>query len=437
MHLLPLTDNSLWGILALLLLGSTFFSGAETGMVALDRYRLRDKVRSGNRTARRIQQMLKRKDRLLGMILVGNNICNIGASVIATLLSQRLLGVEGPLYATMLLTFYILVFAEIAPKTLAALHPERIAYPASWVLSVLGLLLQPLALIPGYFSNLLLRIFGVRAEHEHETSISRSELLNLLEDGEDWLPRQYREMLGNILTLDDIRVDDIMVPRGEVVGIEIDSDRKSLAELIANKRITRFPVYQNELDEVIGVLDARDAIGLLGHGQEQPLDRARLRSLLSKPYFVPENTTLPTQLLNFQRQRQSLGIIVDEYGAVQGVITLQAILEEIVGKFHLGVEPDNTPKRDIFPQKDGSYIANGTATLRDINRELGWDLGSDNGATTLNGLVLERLENLPERNVSISLGGYGIEVLSIQDNNVIHRARLRRLGDSDEEPPEA
>ena len=420
-----LTVSDMVVVLIVLLIGSSFFSSAETAMVALDRYRLRVRVREGNRTAILIEKLLSRKDRLLGLILIGNNITNIGASVIATLLSQQLFGQQGPFFATVLLTIYILIFAEIAPKTLAALRPEMIAWPASWILSLLRLGLNPMVVVLNFCSNSVVRLFGVYPDkHRDNSPITSSDLLNMLEGGDIWLPDEYRAMLSNLLRLEESRVEDLMVPRGEVIGIDIGMNSKEINDIFKNNVYTRYPVYRGDIDDIIGVLDIRDVTGHLG----LDLTPIKLRQLLRPPYFVPEGTSLPSQLFNSRRGKQNMGIVVNEYGSVQGIITLQAILEEITGKIHLGeLRSTDTGLRGIFPQKDGSYIINGSSSLRDINKILTSDISSQEGAATLNGLVMENLGNLPEPGVTINLGDYSVEVMSIREDNLIGRARLRRL----------
>ncbi len=420
-----LSSELLLGLLVGLLFLSAFFSSSETGMLALDRYRLRSLSKKGHRSAQRVHRLLERKDRLLGLILIGNNVVNISASVLTTVLALRLYGDAGPLIATITLTFFILVFAETGPKTLAALHPERIAFGASYILAPLMVLLMPLVKFLNFFSNAMLRVMGVKPDLHRDQPIDHEDLLHILHDQEADLPDKYRQMLVNILRLEHITVDDIMAPRNQVVGAEINSNPQQLLELFAEDRITRVPVYQGDLDHIIGVLDVRDLPRLL----QNPLTPEALRKFAQKPYFVPEGTTVPTQLHNFQEENSSLAIVVDEYGATEGIVTMQDILEEIVGKVNLGLR-ETAFSQDIHPRPDGSYIIEGATTIHDINKELGWSLPS-NGVTTLNGLIVKHLGSLPEPQMSIKVERYILEVLSVRDDKVVRRARLRLAAEDD------
>jgi len=410
---------SLWlGALAGLLVLSAFFSSAETGMMALDRYRLQHLSKEGHAGATRVSRLLERKDRLLGVILLGNNLVNVTASAIATLLALQLFGEAAVAVAALLLTLIILIFAEIGPKTAAALYPERIAWPASWVLYPLLNLLHPLVRAINVISNSLLKLVGIDITKK-PPGLSHSELLSILGDGSVDLPEQYRNMLVNILNLDKITVNDIMVPRSEVIGIDIGGSQASIIETLSAHRLTRVPVYQENMDHIIGILDVRDTPRLLADGQDmEPL----LRKLMRKPYFVPQGTPLPIQMEHFQAEKRSMGIVVDEYGAVQGIVTLQRILEEIVGKVNLGLRVGATTQ-DIYWQPDGSCIVDGTATLHEISKVLGMQLAAED-ASTLNGLLLEKTEDIPEQGEVVELDGYTARVL-LADENRVHRVLLR------------
>ena len=412
----------LWlGALCVLLLLSAFFSSAETGMLALDRHRLRHLSKQGHPGAKRVSSLLERKDRLLGLILLGNNLVNLSASAIATLLALRLFGEAGVAGATLLLTLVILIFAEIGPKTAAAFYPERIAWPASWVLRPLLIVLQPLVSSINAFSNSLLRLVGIDPTSKQDAGLSSKELISLLDDEAAQLPAQYRNMLVNILNLESITVDDIMVPRAEVIGIDIDAPPAKIMETLSSHRLTRIPVYEGDMGHIIGIMDVRDAPRILGSDLKN--QSRLLRRAMLTPHFVPQGTTLPTQMQNFQAEKSSMGIVVDEYGAVQGIVTLQRILEEIVGKVNLGLRVAKS-RQNIHRQPDGSCVVDGTTTLHELSKALDLSFAAEE-ASTLNGLILEKYEELPQAGVVVELDGHTAEVLSVRKDNVVDKVRLR------------
>jgi Mg2+/Co2+ transporter CorB len=401
----------LFSALAALIFLSGFFSSSETGMMSLNRYRLRHLRKQGHHGADRASEMLERPDRLIGLILIGNNLVNIAASAIATVIAIRLYGDAGIVIATFLLTLVILIFAEITPKTIAALHPERVAFPASFVLLPLMKLLYPVVLAVNTVTNGLLRLLGVDPHERKEEHVSTEELRTIVTEAGALIPQRHRGMLVNILDLEAVSVDDIMVPRNEAYGIDLDDSDEDIVDRIRNSTHTLLPVWREDINNITGVLHLRNTGRVLAHGR---LDREALEREMDKPYFIPESTPLHTQLLNFQKRKRRLGIVVDEYGDVVGLVALADILEEIVGEFTSNL---TATEDEIFPQRDGSYIITGTASVRDINRNLGWELPTA-GPKTLSGLILEYLESFPDANAGLTIGGYRLEILELEGNVV-------------------
>ena len=401
----------LFGALVLLIVLSAFFSGSETGLMTINRYRLRNLARAGNRSARRALRLLERPDRLIGLILLGNNFVNILASALATVIFMRLMGEAGIAVATTLLTVVILVFAEVTPKTLAALKPERIALPAAWIYQPLLRALYPLVWVLNLVTNSLLRLLGIRPEEGVQETLSREELRTLMMEAGAMIPESHQAMLVNLLDLEEIRVEDVMVPRNEIVGVDLTDDLEEIRNLLLRTPYTRLPVYEERIDNVVGILHTRRILPLL---QEDELTTNKLRELARAPYFVPEGTSLLTQLLNFQRAGRRTALVVDEYGDILGMVTLEDILEEVVGEFT--TDPYALHK-DILPQEDGSWLVDGSLAIREINRSLRIQLPTD-GPRTLNGLILEHLETIPEPGTSLLINDYPIEVVQVKGNAV-------------------
>ncbi|MDP6969417.1 MAG: HlyC/CorC family transporter [Gammaproteobacteria bacterium] len=397
---------------------SAFFSSSETGMMSLNRYRLRHLVKQKHRGATRAAKLLQRPDRLIGVILIGNNFVNILASAIATMIALRLMGDAGVAVATAILTLVILIFAEVTPKTVAALRPERIAFPASFILRPLLVVLYPFVWMVNSICNGLLRMLGFNTSVQSNDHLSTEELRTIVNEAGALIPRRNQSMLLSILDLESVTVEDVMIPRNEIVGIDINDEVTSILATISKSPHTRLPIYRNELNNIIGVIHVRQILPLL---QMTDPSKEDLLSLARDPYFIPESTALNTQLLNFQKSRQWMALVVDEYGDIQGLTTLEDILEEIVGDMAEEQDADN---EDIHPQEDGSYFIDGTATIRDINKTLDWDLPVA-GPKTLNGLITESLEEIPQNNVCLQLGPYLIETVQISDN-FIKTARMRK-----------
>ncbi|NRA20411.1 MAG: HlyC/CorC family transporter [Oceanospirillaceae bacterium] len=401
----------LLGILCFLIICSAFFSSSETGMMSLNRYRLRNLVKQNHRAAQKVDQLLKHPDRLIGVILIGNNFVNIFASSIATVIAIRLWGDAGIAIATATLTIIILIFAEVTPKTLAALHPEKIAFPASYILGPLLKLLYPLVYIVNQITNGLLKIFGISSTRSNDQNLSTEELRTIVNEAGSMLPKGKQSMLLGVLELNEVTVEDIMIPRNEILGIDLDLDFDQILETITSSEHTLLPVYNTDINKAIGILHLRNLTKLI---QQNTLTKTTLVQVIREPYFIPESTPLQVQLFNFQKENHRLGLVVDEYGDVQGIATLSDILEEIVGELS-SVQKEQS--NEIHPQEDNSYIIEGTAFIRDINKALNWTLPT-NGPKTLNGLITETLEAIPDANVCLKVNNYHIETLQIADNQI-------------------
>ena len=399
--------------LVILLMLSAFFSGSETGLMAINRYRLRHLARSGHRGATRVSRLLERPDRLIGLILLGNNFFNILASSLATIIAIRLMGEAGIALAALLLTIVLLIFGEVTPKTLAALHPERIAFPASVILAPLLKIFYPVVAGINAISNVLLKPLGISSDTATEQNLSVAELRTVVLEAGAMIPARHRKMLLSILDLEAITVDDIMVPRSEVEGVDLNEDWNEVMLQLKRAPYTRLVVYRDSIDHVVGFLHMRSVIGYLSRGSE--FDREDLERLVEEPYFIPEGTQLQIQLLNFQQQQRRIGLVVDEYGDLQGLVTLEDILEEIVGEFT--TDPQTYVRRNIRRQADGSYLVDASVTVRSLNRSLSWNLPID-GPKTLNGLIMEALETIPESGTRLELAGHPIEIVKIAGNKV-------------------
>lgn len=419
----------LFGLLIFLLLCSAFFSSSETGILSLNRYRLKHMAKEGHRGAKRVTALLSRPDRLLGTILIGNNFVNILASSIATVLALQLWGEAGIAIATIGLTLVLLIVGEITPKTLAALHPERVAYPVSLPLQLLLKLFYPLVILLGWISNGLLRLFGVDPTSKRNDSLTTEELRSVVRESGHELPKNRQNMLLGILDLERVTVDDIMIPRNEVTGINLEDDIETIINQLTHTTHTRLPVFRTDINQIEGIVHMRQIARLLTQNE---LSKEVILAACSEPYFVPEGTPLSTQLLNFQKQKRRIGIVVDEYGDVIGIVTLEDILEEIVGDFSNQNLMHNT---DIQPQADGSHIIDGAAYIREINKALDWHLPSD-GPKTVNGLITEALESIPDSAVCLQFGPYRLEILQASENRV-KSVRIWQADATTQDAPEA
>ncbi len=408
--MIELSNTFLWCSLGVTVILSGFFAGSETGMMSLNRYQLRHLARI-NKRARHVLKLLERPDRLLGVILIANTLVNIATSAIATLLSIRLFGEEEALFISVSLTFLVLIFAEVAPKTLAALHPMKVAFPSSILLSGLLTVFYPLVFLTNLLSNGILRLFGISVKHTQHESISSDELKHLVHESGHHLAAQHRMMLLSILDLEKTAVEDIMIHRSTIAGIDLSAPWNRIVDLIRTSPHSILPVYRQDIDNIIGLLHIRKALNQLAQGL---LSTHSLMAHLEKPYFIPCTTPLNVQLLQFQQNHHHLALVVNEYGDIIGLITLADLLEEIVGEF----TPHSTECRTVLhPQKNGSYQIEGSMLIRDLNRALNWQLPSLE-AKTLSGAIITQLENIPTHPICLSLGEYRIEILEIKDNRI-------------------
>ncbi|MFW5443888.1 MAG: HlyC/CorC family transporter [Methylococcaceae bacterium] len=405
----------LFGILAALLLLSAFFSGSETALMTLNRYRLLHQVKQKHRGAIKAYRLLQRPDRLMGLILLGNNFVNIAASSLATIIAMRLIndGIinlsqeEIILASTITLTLAVLIFSEVTPKTLAALKPEILAFPAAWVYTPLLKLLYPFVWTVNLISNLLLRLVGVNAAKNKQENINKEELKSIVSDAKNLMPARYQNMLLGILDLESASVEDIMTPRNEIVGIDLEDSFDSIIQQIKSSPHTRLPIYKRSIDKVIGFLHLRTVISLI-HLAE--FNKQSITDNLIKPFFIPESTPLHQQIQSFKAEKLRIGLVVDEYGDVQGLVTLDDLLQVIVGELV-------TEEADVKQQKDGGYLVDGRVTIRELNRITEWSLPTK-GPKTLNGLIIEYMETIPEPGTSIRLHGYRLEIIKRDENTI-------------------
>lgn len=397
----------LFGVLALMLILSAFFSGSETALMTLNRYRLQHLVKQKHRGAIKVQQLLKRPDRLLGLILLGNNFVNILASSIVTLIAIRLYGDEAIPPATAILTVVVLIFSEVTPKTLAALRPEMLALISVWIYAPLLKMFYPLVWIINAVSNLLLRIFGVNPKKTKNDTLDKNELRSIVSETDNLLPARYQNMLLSILDLESAKVEDIMTHRKEIIGIDLEDGIEDIIKQLRNSPHTRLPVYKKNIDRVIGFLHIRNVLARITHSD---FSKQVITDSLIKPFFIPASTSIHKQMQIFKTEKLRIGLVVDEYGDVQGLITLDDLLQEIVGEL-IEEEPD------IKMQKDGGYLVDASVTVRELNRVTHWDLPTE-GPKTLNGLIIEYMEIIPEPGTSIKLHGHILEIIQCDENTV-------------------
>lgn len=408
-----ISTSALFSILGVLILISAYFSGSETGMMSLNRYRLRHLEQNNHKGAKRVSKLLNRPDQLIGLILIGNNLVNIFASILAGIIGARLLDSEaGPFIAGLILTFVILIFAEVTPKTLAALHPEKVAFPSSIILKLLLKVCYPFVVALNWITNGILVLLRISPENRQEHSLSNEELRTVVNESSALLPAKDQDMLVSILDLEKVTVEDIMIPRSEIQGIDINDDWKIIQKQLTQANHTRVILYRDSIDDVVGYVHMRDAVKMLSKSQ---FTKATLLRAVREMYFIPEGTPLNVQLLKFQHAKERLGLVVDEYGDIQGLVTLEDILEEIVGDFTTTMETATCD--EIIKQPDGTFLVEGSANVRDINKEMDWRLPID-GPKTLNGLVLEYLEEFPEPNISMRIAGYPMEIIDVTDNMI-------------------
>ena len=414
---------SLMVLLVVLLLLSAFFSGSETALMSLNRYQLRHKAREGHRGARLAENLLKRPDRVIGLILLGNNLVNFSMASLVGIITYKIGGEPAAAFGTVALTLVVLIFSETAPKTLAALHPERVAFPAALIYYPLLKITYPFVWLTNFCANGVLFLFGIRASNTELHALTHEELRTVVFEAGSRISTRYRSMLLSILDLEKVTVDDVMVPHNEIIGIDLDGEDEEIERIISDSQHTRLPVYRDNIDQVVGILHLR----MLANLARTELTKSTLQRLVTEPYFVPEGTPLSTQLVQFQRRKERIAMVVDEYGDIQGVVTLEDILEEIVGEFT--TDPADEID-DVVSEGADTFIVDATANIRELNRSQEWDLPTD-GPKTLNGLIVELLETIPAPGTSLEVNGYPIEIMETDDN----RVRMVRVGQRIEAAP--
>ncbi|EMT0909730.1 HlyC/CorC family transporter [Enterobacter hormaechei] len=408
-----ISTTTLIVILVIMVVISAYFSGSETGMMTLNRYRLRHRAKQGNRAARRVEKLLRKPDRLISLVLIGNNLVNILASALGTIVGMRLYGNAGVAIATGVLTFVVLVFAEVLPNTIAALYPEKVAYPSSFLLAPLLILMMPLVWLLNMVTRVLMRMVGIKADVTISSALSKDELRTIVNESRSQISRRNQDMLLSVLDLEKVSVDDIMVPRNEIVGIDINDDWKAIVRQLTHSPHGRIVLYRDSLDDAISMLRVREAYRLMTEKNE--FTKEVMLRAADEIYYVPEGTTLSTQLVKFQRNKKKVGLVVDEYGDIQGLVTVEDILEEIVGDFTTSMSPSLA--EEVTPQNDGSVLIDGSANIREINKAFNWHLPEDE-ARTMNGMILEALEEIPATGTRVRIEQYDIDILDVQDNMI-------------------
>ena len=411
-----MNEIPLWILLAsiaFLVLMSAFFSGSETSMMAINRYRLKHLVKEKNKSAKRVSRLLEKTDRLLGVILIGNNFTHTLSTALATVVAIRIWSDNAVLAVTVFMTIIMIIFAEVMPKTIAALKPESIAFPSSYLLKPLSKILSPLITLVSFISNNVTKLMGIDLDNANKDELKPEELRTLLQTS--GVPKRQEEMLMGIFDMDNLSVNDVMIPKNEIIGIDLNDEIKDIVKQLQEIDFTYVPCYEDTIDNIQGFLSLNKKAEFLGN------ETKSIRSLkdeLREPLFVPENTPLYKQLANFQSSGRRVGLIVDEYGDIEGIITLRSILEIIVGE----ITTESIEKMDIMPQADGSYLVDGSMMIREVNRRLEWELPTE-GPKTLSGLILEEIQTIPDTNVGLSIENYRIETVLIKDN-VIKLAKV-------------
>lgn len=405
----PLT--TLLTILFFLIFLSAFFSGSEIGMMSINRYKLKYLVKKNNKQAIRVNHLLARPDRLLSVVLIGNTFANIVASTIATLIGQRFYGDTGVAIATALLTVVVLVFAEMTPKTLAALYPQQVAFSTSLPLMILQWIFAPLVKVISFTSNGILRLFGISIDRIQKEALTGEELRSVVHEAGGLLPVEHKSMLISLLDLEQATVEDIMIPKSDIIGIDLEQPWLELLDQLETAQHTRLPLYRGSIDNLVGMIHARNILNL---ALENKLNIDSLLNSADAPYFIPEATPLNIQILNFRKMKRRSCFVVDEYGDILGLVTMEDILEEIVGEFTTDIA---ALSRDITPQDDGSVIVDASLTLRHLNRMMSWNLPLI-GPRTLSGLIIEYLGYIPPAESCLTIENYRIEILKVSDNTI-------------------
>ena len=411
-----MNEIPLWILLAsiaFLVLMSAFFSGSETSMMAINRYRLKHLVKEKNKSAKRVSRLLEKTDRLLGVILIGNNFTHTLSTALATVVAIRIWSDNAVLAVTVFMTIIMIIFAEVMPKTIAALKPESIAFPSSYLLKPLSKILSPLITLVSFVSNNVTKLIGIDLDNANKDELKPEELRTLLQTS--GVPKRQEEMLMGIFDMDNLSVNDVMIPKNEIIGIDLNDEIEDIVKQLQEIDFTYVPCYEDTIDNIQGFLSLNKKAEFLG---SEIKSIRNLKDELREPLFVPENTPLYKQLANFQSSGRRVGLIVDEYGDIEGIITLRSILEIIVGE----ITSESIEKMDIMPQADGSYLVDGSMMIREVNRRLEWELPTE-GPKTLSGLILEEIQTIPDTNVGLSIENYRIETVLIKDN-VIKLAKV-------------
>ena len=395
---------------------SAFFSGSETSMMAINRYRLKHLVKEKNKSAKRVAKLIERTDRLLGVILIGNNFTHTLSTALATVVAIRIWSDSAVLAVTVFMTIIMIIFAEVMPKTIAALKPESIAFPSSYLLKPLSKVLSPLITLVSFVSNGVTKLIGIDLDSADKDELRPEELRTLLQTS--GVPKRQEEMLMGIFDMDYLSVNDVMIPKNEIVGIDLNDDIEQVLKQLQKIDFTYIPCFEDSIDNIQGFLSLNKKADFLGNNIQS---KEMLKAGLQEPLFVPENTPLYKQLANFQSSGRRVGLIVDEYGDIEGIITLRSILEIIVGE----IATESIEKMDIMPQADGTYLIEGGMMIRDLNKRLEWELPTE-GPKTLSGLILEEIQTIPDTNIGLTIEGYRIETVLIKDN-VIKLAKLEKI----------
>tara|TARA_Y100000739_G_scaffold119859_1_gene103185 strand:+ start:344 stop:1567 length:1224 start_codon:yes stop_codon:yes gene_type:complete len=404
---------------------SAFFSGSETSMMAINRYRLKHLVKEKNKSAKRVSRLLEKTDRLLGVILIGNNFTHTLSTALATVVAIRIWSDNAVLAVTVFMTIIMIIFAEVMPKTIAALKPESIAFPSSYLLKPLSKILSPLITLVSFISNNVTKLMGIDLDNANKDELKPEELRTLLQTS--GVPKRQEEMLMGIFDMDNLSVNDVMIPKNEIIGIDLNDEIKDIVKQLQEIDFTYVPCYEDTIDNIQGFLSLNKKAEFLG---SETKSIKSLKDELREPLFVPENTPLYKQLANFQSSGRRVGLIVDEYGDIEGIITLRSILEIIVGE----ITTESIERMDIMPQADGSYLVDGSMMIREVNRRLEWELPTE-GPKTLSGLILEEIQTIPDTNVGLSIENYRIETVLIKDN-VIKLAKVEIIEEVNEQNEE-
>ncbi len=408
---MQLSLTTLFLIVIGLVIVSAFFSAAEIGIMSLNRYRLRHLVKKNIKSAVRVNQMLTHPDKLLGLILIGNTLCNIIAATAATLIGHKLYGETGVFIATSILTLIVLVFAEMTPKTFAALNPQKVAFICSLPLTFLQKLLAPLVYMTSFFANSILKIIGVSIDKSNKDTLSKDELRSVMHEAGSLLPIEHKGMLISLLDLERATIEDIMIPKSEIVGIDIGQPWNKVLEQLETAQHTRLPLYRDTIEDIIGMVHLRKILNLV---LDEELTLEGLIQISEPPYFIPEATPLNVQILNFQNMKRRSCFVVNEYGELQGLATMEDILEEVVGEFTTDIADLS---KDITRVDDNTFIIDGSITIRNLNRMLSWHI-PNLGPRTLSGVIIEYLGYIPPSDCCLKIDNYQIEILKIGDNTI-------------------